>query len=115
MNRYDRHWHNAINTKLAQAAAAAGGPPPWYDMWTRLGPEASERDRLAFYQAVRNARSLPDEAAFYLLSWQIDAVRDGVTEKYLHELEERLLTIQSEHGIIDVESAARGEGPAAYV
>jgi hypothetical protein len=115
MNRHERHWHRVINAKLAQAAAASSEPPPWYALWKQLGPASSERDWLAFYQAVRNARSLPDVAAFYLLSWQIDDVRDGVTEKYLNELEERLTSIQNKFGITDLESGARGEGPPEYV
>jgi len=36
----------------------------WHEAWSRLGPESSEEERLAVYHAVRDAGSVPEDAAF---------------------------------------------------
>lgn len=64
----------AINAKPAQIAAAVPEPPPWHQAWVSLGPKSTEQERLAVYRAVRDAGSIPEEAGFYLISWQIDAM-----------------------------------------
>ena len=39
-----------------------------------MSPDTTEEDRLAVYQAIRRAGSLPPEAGFYLVAWQADAI-----------------------------------------
>ncbi len=82
--------HAAINAKLAEIAAASPTPPPWQEASVRLGPESMEEERLAVYQAVRDAGSVPAEAGFYLVSWQIDAITLGHAEDALRPYEDRL-------------------------
>jgi hypothetical protein len=53
-----------------------------------LGRSSTEEERLAVYQAVRNAGDLPEEAGFYLVAWQVDAIASQRAETELRELEE---------------------------
>jgi len=91
-------WHLAINARLAEIVAAAGTQPAWYEAWSRLGPESTEDERLAVYQAIRNAGCLPADAGFYLVSWQIDAMTSMVTEVGLRDIQARLIDYELEHG-----------------
>ena len=72
MNTEDNSFlHAAINAKLASVVAAAPIRPDWYEAWMCLGPESTEEERLKVYQSIRNAGTVPDEAGFYLIAWQI--------------------------------------------
>jgi hypothetical protein len=64
----DHPLHAGINTKLAEIAASAPTPPSWYDAWSRLGPQSTERERPAVYRAVRDAGTVPEEAGFFLFA-----------------------------------------------
>lgn len=66
--------HAAINARLTRLIASASEPPAWHETWQRLGPESSDEERLAVYRAIRSSGSLPEDAGFYLVSWQIDAM-----------------------------------------
>ncbi len=66
--------HAAINAKLAAVVETSSTMPGWHDAWTELGPESTEEERLAVYQAIRDSGCLPPDAGFYLVCWQIDAM-----------------------------------------
>jgi hypothetical protein len=55
----DHPLYAAINAKLAEVAAASPTPPAWYKAWASLGPQSTKEERLAVYQAVRAAGSVP--------------------------------------------------------
>ena len=86
--------HAKINAKLAQIAASSSPSPPWYEAWAALGSDSSEEDRLAVYQAVRDAGSVPEAAGFFLVSWQIDAITLDHAAEALHAYEDRIEAIR---------------------
>ena len=106
--------HDAIKRKLAEVVAASAERPPWYEAWQELGPESSEAQRLAVYQAIRNSASLPEEAGFYLVSWQIDAITLEQADDALQPYEDRLAEIRQAHGLGEEEEIAPGQGPPEY-
>src|SRR4051794_2221846 len=106
--------HAAINAKLAQVADASPTPPPWYEAWARLGPDSSEEERLAVYRAVRDAGSVPDEAGFYLVSWQVDAITLRRAEEALRGHEDRVEAVRRAHGLGEDDYWPPGEGPPEY-
>ncbi len=115
MAAHDRNpLHAAINAKLAQLVADSPEVPPWYEAWQRLGPESAEEERLAVYQAVRDAGSVPEEAGFYLVSWQIDALTLEEADEELQDYEDRLGEIRQAHGLDEDEDWEEGEGPPDY-
>jgi hypothetical protein len=106
--------HIAINSKLASVVEALPEPPAWHEMWSRLGPESTEQERLTVYQAIRDSGVLPDEAGFYLVSWQIDAIASLVAEEVLRDMDERLTAIQRKYGLEEGELWLPGEAPKEY-
>jgi hypothetical protein len=106
--------YSTINAKLAEIVAQASTPPRWYESWRSLGPESTDRDRLAVYQAVRNAGSLPPEAGLYLVSWQTDMMTAEAAQDELRELDEQLEAIRKAHGVDELERWPAGKEPAAY-
>ena len=60
--------HAPINAKLAEVVEASAVKPTWFAAWMGLGPESTEEERLAVYQAIRDSGCLPVEAGFYLVS-----------------------------------------------
>ena len=103
-----------IDTKLASVVEALPEPPAWYEAWSHLGPESTEVARLAVYQAIRDSGVLPDEAGFYLVAWQTDAITSLVAEEALREMDERLTAIQREHGLEEGEDWLPEEAPQEY-
>ena len=93
--------HVAINAKISAIAAASPSKPPWHADWMQLGPETPETERLRVYQAIRDAGDLPDDAAFYLISWQIDAMTSLLAEELLADLD-------SLSTALDIEIPAKG-------
>src|SRR4051794_7425939 len=91
--------HAAIDAKLAQIAGALPTTPPWHEAWKRLGPDSSEEERLVVYRAVRDAGSVPEEAGFYLVSWQVDAIALAHAEEALREHEDRVEEVRRAHGL----------------
>jgi hypothetical protein len=107
-------WHVPINARLAEVVEAAAQTPAWYDAWMLLGPESSEEERLKVYQAVRDSGLLPEEAGFYLVAWQIDAMACEAAETALHDLDEQLEAIKASHGLGEDDLWPPGEGPEEY-
>jgi hypothetical protein len=103
-----------IHAKLARLSAEAAIPPPWYEAWTRLGLAATDEERLAVYQAVRDAGSLPEAAGLYLVSWQIDALALADADEALGALEDQLEAIERAHGLGEDERWPPGEEPSEY-
>ena len=91
--------HEPINAKLAEVVAGLSTPPAWFDGWTGLGPDSTEEARLAVYRAVRDSGLLPEEAGFYLVSWQIDAMTSLDAETTLRDLDDRMKAIEGAHGL----------------
>jgi hypothetical protein len=88
-----------INTRLLRAAARAPRPPAWFKAWYRLRSGSADEDRLAVYQAVRDAGSLPPEATFFLISWVVDAITLADAEDLLAAQQDRLAEIKAKHGL----------------
>src|SRR3954447_12433085 len=104
----------AIDAKLAEVAAAAPTPPPWYEAWAGLGPQSSLEQRLAVYRAIRAAGSLPAEAGFFLIAWTADLLTDDRAPEGLREAEDSLEAIREKHGL-DEDAPADGDNlPAEY-
>ncbi len=82
--------HAAITARLASLVTDLAVPPAWYEAWQSLGPDATEAQRLAVYQAIRDDGVLPDDASFYLVSWQIDALSSLIAEAALGEMDDEL-------------------------
>ena len=106
--------HVAINAKLAGIVEASSAKPAWYEDWMRLGPESTEEERLAVYQAVRDSGCLPAEAGLYLVSWQIDAMASMDAEISLHHLDQRMKAIEEAHGLEEGEFWPPGKAPKRY-
>jgi hypothetical protein len=114
MAAHDDPLHAAINAKLAEIAAAAPTPPPWYEAWARLGPHSSEEERLAVYRAVRASGSLPAEAGFFLVAWTADLLTGDRAPEGLREAEDSLEAIREKYGL-DEDAPADGDNvPAEY-
>src|SRR4051794_34289561 len=79
-----------IDDVLARIVAESAASLGWQEAWSRLGPKSTGEERLAVYRAIRDAGSLPEEAGFYLVSWQLDALTLDDSAEALRELEDRL-------------------------
>ena len=106
--------HATINAKLAAIVEASPTMPAWYDAWKELGPESTEEERLAVYQAVRDSAFLPAEAGLYLVSWQIDAMTSQDAEVSLYHLDEQMKGIKEAHGLEEGEFWSPGKVPKEY-
>src|SRR5271166_2750950 len=106
--------HAKINAKLAQIATSSSTSPPWYEAWAALGPDSPEAERLAVYQAVRDAGSVPEAAGFFLVSWQIDAITLEHAAEALSGYEDRIEAIRRAHGLGDEDYWPPGEGPPEF-
>src|SRR5947209_19338033 len=106
--------HAAVDARLAEIAASSLTALPWHEQWARLGPGCSEEERLAVYQAVRAAGSVPEEAGFYLVSWQIDLLTLDCAPEVLRDLDDRVEAIRKAHGLGEDDYWPEGEGPPEY-
>jgi hypothetical protein len=106
--------HAAINAKLAEVAKSSPSIPPWHEAWLELGPQSSPEDRLKVYQAIRDADSVPEEAGFFLVAWQIDAIACECAETELREMEDRLHELEAEHESEAVVESSAGQSPSEY-
>ncbi|MBC8869804.1 MAG: hypothetical protein H8E44_10320 [Planctomycetes bacterium] len=106
--------HAAINAKLSAIVAKSQNKPSWRDDWMQLGPKTPELERLRVYQAISDAGDLPDDAGFYLVSWQIDAMTSLLAEEVLRDLDEQMEAIQQQHGLEEGEFWADDEIPPEY-
>src|SRR4051812_11038308 len=110
----DHPLHAGINTKLAEIAAASPAPPPWYEAWTRLGPQSTDAERLAAYRAVRDAGSVPETAGFFLVAWMLDVLTDERAEEGLRDVEERLEQVREKYGLEDESPVNPDETPPEF-
>lgn len=104
----------AVDAKLEALAQASPAPPPWYDAWTGLRPDSREEDRLAVYQLVRRAGSVPEAASFWLVSHLIDEIASRDADGLLGPYENRLQEIEEAHGFDDGGVWPAGAVPAEY-
>jgi hypothetical protein len=107
--------YSTINAKLAEIIAQASTPSPWYESWRSLGPDATDEDRLAVYQAIRDAGSLPPEAGLHLVAWQTDLITAEAAQEELRELDEQLEAIREAHGLEELERWPAGQEPDDYL
>ena len=101
----------AIDARLAGLVANCPTPPAWAGPWRRLGPQSSDDERLAVYRAIRSSGSLPEDAGFYLVSWQVDALAGRHAERALRHLDDQLEAIERAHGLDEGEAWEPGEAP----
>jgi hypothetical protein len=106
--------YSTINAKLAEIMVRASAPPAWSESWRSLGPESTDQNRLAVYQAVRDAGSLPPEAGFYLVAWQTDLMTAEAAQADLQKLDEQLEAIREAHGLEELERWPTGQEPDEY-
>jgi hypothetical protein len=104
----------AINAKLTSLLDQLADKPSWYGRWHRLSLESTEEERLTVYQAIRDSGILPEDASFYLVSWQVDALAEHAAETTLRDLDERLSAIEREHGLEEDEIWEPDEAPPEY-
>jgi hypothetical protein len=111
----DHHpWHAAIYQKLGDIVAASSIPPPWQAAWLGLRPNATDEERLAVYQAVRTAGSVPAAAGCFLVAWLLDGLTDHRAEEGLREFEARLATVRQQYGLEEDASAESDDAPPEY-
>jgi hypothetical protein len=111
----DHHpWHAAIYQKLGDIVATNSAPPAWQAAWLGLRPDATDEERLAVYQAVRAAGSVPAAAGCFLVAWLLDGLTDRRAEEGLRELEARLAAIRQQYGLEEDTSAESNEAPPEY-
>jgi hypothetical protein len=115
MRPFDRSpAYAAIDARLAGIVAASPNLPAWHQDWMRLRPQSPDEERLAVYRAIRDSGCLPDEAGFYLVAWQIDAMTRPEAETDLRHFEERLHAIQRAHGLGEDDAWVVGQTPVEY-
>lgn len=106
--------HTSIDAALTEFFAKLLDRPAWYDRWRALGPDASEETRLEVYQQIRNSRLLPEDAGFYLVAWQIDAIANLRAESALKHLDDRLEAIEALNPLVDQEAWESGEASTEH-
>jgi hypothetical protein len=106
--------HTAIDAKLAGVLDSLPARPGWYERWRRLGPESTDEERLAVFQAIRDSGVIPDDAGFYLVTWQVDAIADRHADTALGHLKARLQAIEAAHGLEEGEIWEPDEAPEEY-
>src|ERR1700679_3182778 len=106
------------NTKNGEKKAPEDNTPPPTPNKTanrlHVAPESPEEQRLAVYRAVRDAGSVPEDAAFFLVSWQIDAITLLDAEMALRPYEERVEALRQNYGLDEDEPPIPGKGPPEY-
>jgi len=114
MTNEDDTRYAKVDAKLQTVAEASATPPPWCDAWKRLGPDSTEEDRLAVYQAVRQAESLPEAASFWLVSLLIDEIATRDVDDALGHYEARLHAIEEAYELEEGGIWPAGAAPAGY-
>ena len=104
----------AVDAKLEALVDTLSTPPPWHGNWTRLGSDSPEEERLAVYQAIRQAGSVPEAASFWLVSHLIDEIATREVGDSLRHYEDRLQEIEETHGFNDGCVWPTGAAPADY-
>ena len=103
----------AINLRLACFIRITRQTLPWYGAWMSLSSESTAEERLSVYQAIRDAGSLPEEAGFYLVAWQIDTMTGLNAEQTLQTLDWRMAAIEEAYGF-ELGLWPRGNAPEEY-
>ena len=103
-----------IDAKLAGLIDTLPARPGWYERWQRLGAEPADLERLAVYQAIRDSGVVPEDAGFYLVSRELEAIAEQHAETALAHLEDRLRAIEAAHGLEEDDVWEPGEAPAEY-
>lgn len=106
--------YERIDAKLRELAARLPEAPAWRQAVERLTASTSRKQRLAAYQAVRNAGSLPEDAAFYLVASMLEDAASGPARAKLRKIERQLDDIERRYGLREDEYFAEGEAPAEY-
>src|SRR5262245_5711638 len=106
--------HTAIDATLTGLVEKLPTRPAWYDRWRGLGPDPSDEERLSVYQEIRNSGVLPEDAGFYLIAWQVDAIASTHAETALRHLDDRLEAIEATHTLVDDEAWESGEATAEH-
>jgi hypothetical protein len=106
--------HGRIDARLAEILKAAPTTAPWYAQWKRLGQDTLAEERLLVYQAIRDSGLLPDDAGFFIVSWQLDEISAEDAASALRHLEDQMIAIEKKHGLGEGEAWSRGEAPAEY-
>lgn len=73
--------HPRIDRKLARVVRSSPVPPSWQEPWSRLGPESTQEQRLEAFQAIRDSATVPKDAGYFLVSWQVENLAAEVQEK----------------------------------
>src|SRR5262245_60006851 len=115
MSTGDRDFvHDAIDETLARMLDPLPVKPGWFDAWRRLERDASDLERLKVYRALRDSGVLPDDAGFYLVSWQVDEIANDLAASRLRAIDDRLKEIEAAHGLREGEIWEPGEAPREY-
>jgi hypothetical protein len=109
--RVDRY--TCIDAKLRQIVEASKTRPAWLKAWERsmrgrrglIKPggeqEANPAEPLAVWQAVREAGSVPEDAAFYLIADQIKFMTEVLIGEAINEIDRCMDKLYAEHGFED--------------
>ena len=68
--------HPRIDRKLARIARSSLVPPAWHGAWSGLGPQSTGEERLRVCQAIREARTLSEDAGYFLVCWAVEKLAD---------------------------------------
>ena len=107
-------FHAAVNARLASIIEASPTTLPWYGAWMGLDSESTEVERLSVYQAIRDAGSVPEEAGFYLVAWQIDFMTSLEAATSLRDLDDHMAVVKKNHGLEELDPWPAGKMPAEY-
>ena len=103
-----------VDAKLESLVKDMPAAPAWYDAWARLGPDSPEEERLAVYDSIRQAGSVPESASFWLVSNIIDAIATRDVGEKLRQYEDRLEEIEEAYGLEEGGVWPSGTSPANY-
>ncbi len=106
--------YSAIDAKLSALLDDRNDRPSWYEAWQRLTLASTEEERLLVYQAIRDSGVLPEDAGFHLVTWAVDQIAERLAEKALRDLDNRIDSIRTAHGLAEDEHWGYGEGPPEY-
>ena len=88
---------------------------PWEEQATQMMEDTPWDERIAFYQALHDAKALPEAATYFLVSWALESLADErIDELYDTQYESRFTKIKIAHGLAEDDDWEPGEGPAEY-
>jgi hypothetical protein len=110
----DHPLYREVNAVLRTIVTRSRALPPWFKAWLRLGSQSTEEERLAVYQAVRAAGSVPAEAGFFLVAWMLTILTHKQAEKELGPSEAEIEFIRKRFGLDEEVPDAHDDLPAEY-